>query len=188
MQDIRERYGRQLAIFGQLEVTTTDGHHVSYQTDNTWKAGTGHILSSDPKFGEHVGLLISSAAWLGGAEAGTENSRWGTVNVMLLPSAKLVAESVERVQSIKRLPAKIVSGAPSGKQIVDLDQNFAGWVKIKLRGSSGTRILLTYNEVLTKDGELDTSYICPPLKLSPQQDSVLLLYGESWAETWFTVY
>jgi alpha-L-rhamnosidase len=49
--------------------------------------------------------------------------------------------------------------SPSGKQIVDFGQNVAGTARVRLSGPEGGRVRLTFSELLTADGELDTTYI-----------------------------
>lgn len=79
--------------------------------------------------------------------------------------------------------------SPSGKQIVDFGQNVAGTVRVRLSGPAGCRLRLTLSELLTADGELDTTYMRVwPRKPWYQRDEVILAGGENWFQPWFTIH
>lgn len=176
MFDGRERYGDRLAAWAHFEMELEGGERLRFGTGKEgWWADQGTIVASDPRLGEHVDMRIRGKP----AEK---------VEVVQPLARRLVAESVERVRCVESILAKQVFKTPSGKHIVDFGQNFAGWIRIKLHGPAGRRVMLTYSEVLTKGGELDTGYLCPPLRLAPQQDSVILADEGLWFETWFTIH
>ncbi|CAF4909947.1 unnamed protein product, partial [Rotaria sp. Silwood1] len=118
-------------------------------------------------------------------------ARFTPVYILPPSSRKLVAEEVNRVREVERLPAKRILSSPSGKQIIDFGQNLAGYVNIKLAGTKGTKIRLTHSEVVGQDGELDTNYLVPlPWLLKPkaEYDEVLLSGELCWFHPWFTIH
>lgn len=183
------RYGDRLAAFVQVELDLADGSTVRFVTDDSWMAGTGRILSADPQLGERVDLRIPDVDWLGDPVPPT---RFTTASVLPPHPRRLIAEETERVQAVTTLTGS-VSRTPSGKQLIDFGQNFAGVVSVRLAGPSGQRVRFRYSEVLTPDGELDTGY----LSLLGHKDSgekwfqkdVVILTGDSVVYTsWFTIH
>ncbi|WP_052424589.1 family 78 glycoside hydrolase catalytic domain [Streptomyces fulvoviolaceus] len=181
----RAVYGDRTAGFVQVELDLADGSNVTFVTDGSWQAGTGRILTADPKLGERVDLRVPDDDWLTGAAV---PARFRHAEV-LDERRTLIAEEVAPVREIERLPARSVTRAPSGRQIVDFGQNFAGVVRIRLSGPSGTTVRLTHSEVLREDGELDTDYIhALPVKRWYQRDEVILDGEEGWWSPWFTIH
>jgi alpha-L-rhamnosidase len=178
-------YGDRLSGFVQVELQLADGSTVTNVTDARWHAGTGRIVTADPKLGERVDLRIPDEDWL---TRESPPGRFAPVEV-LDDQGPLVAEEVKRVREIARMPARSVTRTPSGKQIVDFGQNFAGVTRIKLSGPAGTIVRLTPSEVLTRDGEVDTDYIQAAIFGRWHQfDEIVLDGGETWWQPWFTIH
>lgn len=182
----RARYGDQLAGVAQIEIELVDRRKLSFVTDERWYAGPGRILSSDPKRGERTDLRIPDEDWL---LAPHPPPRFTPVRVMPPASRRLIAEEVDRVCEVDRVPAQRIFRSPSGKQIIDFGQNFAGVARIRLSGAAGASVGLTFSELLTPDGELDVEYIQLPLhRPSYQRDRVTLPGGSVWYQPWFTIH
>jgi len=70
----------------------------------------------------------------------------------------LVAASTEPVRVTEEVQAVSVEARGPGRFVVDLGQNIAGRVRLRIRGaSSGDRIRLRHGEMLQADGELYTA-------------------------------
>ena len=180
----RYRYGDRLSALIQLEVNTDDGKTVTFCTDETWRSLKGPIVRSDPVWGEHTDFRISDE-WLENSNALSSNLAEKVPNL----TKKLIAEEVERVEEVMRLPPKAVFRAPSGAQLVDFGQNFAGIMAIKLRGRAGSKIAITYSEVLSSEGELDVDYLkLPVIPHIVQRDVVTLGDNAAESQPWFTIH
>jgi alpha-L-rhamnosidase len=178
-------YGDRLAGLVQLEVKLADGSRSRFCTDETWFAGSGRITRSDPMFGEHVDFRIDDHNWLRAPEP---PARFAPARTVSFGSRELVAEEVERVCEIGRLRSSVWR-SPKGKQIVDFGQNFAGVARVRLSGREGGRVRLTFSELLTADGELDTTYNrVGRRKVWYQRDEVILNGTDVWFQPWFTIH
>lgn len=181
----RAVYGDRLAGFAQLELELADGSSLTVTTNEDWLAGPGRIVASDPQTGERVDLRIPDADWLNPQPP----ARFTRARALPSPSGTLVAEEVARVQQIASLPTQRIWRSSSGKQLVDFGQNFAGVMRIRLSGPAGSTVRLTFSEVLTSEGELDTRYLSAgPIKSVPQRDEVILGEEETWYQPWFTIH
>ena len=167
---------------------TDDRKTVTFCTGETWRSLKGSIVRSDPVWGEHTDIRISDDEWLGKCDDALSSNLAKKASVL---KKKLVAEEVERVEEVMRLPPKAVLRAPSGAQLVDFGQNFAGIIAIKLRGRANSQITITYSEVLSSDGELDVDYLKLPVPKIPhivQRDIVTLGDDAAEFQRWFTIH
>jgi len=150
-------YGDQLAVIAFVELEHADGTISRIDSDERWTVGLGRIRTSDPKHGERADLRIDDEAWkhVGGSLPDAQPAQ-------LLPPhpRRLISEEVERVTSIEERPGAVIRSS-RGNQIIDMGQNFAGVVRILLPAGAGRRVRLFYSEVLTPDGDIDTSYLSP---------------------------
>ena len=178
-------YGDRLAGLVQIELQLEDGSAVTLSSDDRWSAGTGQISNADPKLGEDADLRITQDGWL----TEVRPPAHFCAAQVILHRAELVAEEVPPVGEIQRLPARSIRRTPSGRQVVDFGQNFAGVVRVRLTGPRGSVVALTHSEVLTATGELDTGYLGPSLgKRRFQRDEVVLDGANGWYQPWFTIH
>jgi alpha-L-rhamnosidase len=181
--DHRAVYGDRLAGILQMHLKLEDGDDVTFITDEQWSCGGGHILAADPKGGEKVDLRIYN------------NEMYTSIRPQLdfepahfIPQhgRKLIAEEVAPVREVMRLQPKKFMVTPSGKKIIDFGQNFTGTIRIRLSGASGSRVVLTYSEVMIADGELDKKYLQTLGRGILQKDEVILSGQSQWYQSWFT--
>jgi alpha-L-rhamnosidase len=147
-------YGDRTAVIALLELEHADGGRTVVHTDGSWSGGHGEIVTADPRAGETIDARRHTE-WsiLGGtladevAVAEVEESRM------------LVGASAEPVVYAPELPSVSTHRAPSGKLIVDFGQNLHGVARIVARGPRGAEVVVTHSEVLSRDGEVETSYL-----------------------------
>lgn len=181
-------YGDKLAGLVQISIELEDGTVQTLGTDETWLAGHGRITSSDPKTGETADLRVDDSPWW---TAGATPP--GAVPVTVLTAdaggRTLIAEDTAPVRAMDRIAAERVWRSPSGKTLVDFGQNMAGVVSIALAAASGTRVTMTFSEVMGRDGELDTNWILHD-KRHPwyQQESVILTDEATTFQPKFTLH
>lgn len=177
-------YGDRLAGFVQIVVELAGGRTQTIVTDATWLAGTGRIVESDPKTGERVDLRIDDD-WM---PEPAPRRCFAPVEVVAHPRT-MIAQSVAPVRQIDELSPISIVRTKSGSQIVDFGQNFAGVVRLKLRGESGTLVTVTHSEILKSTGELDLDYIHLSRFGRWYQRDHVILNGEyaDW-QPWFTIH
>ncbi|MEU8087083.1 family 78 glycoside hydrolase catalytic domain [Micromonospora sp. NPDC049101] len=187
--DKRSVYGDRLAGLVQVDLELADGGVARLDSDERWCAGPGRILASDPKWGERVDLRIDDHAWRTAATTPVTPPpvTLHPVDVLPWPDRQLVAEEVERVRCIERLPATRVWRSPGGRQLVDFGRNVSGVARLLLAGPAGTTVSVTYSELLDPAGELDAAHTANHGRAKPQRDQVTLDGGPTWYQPWFTV-
>jgi alpha-L-rhamnosidase len=131
-------------------------------SDPSWKAAAGPLLKNSVYLGEVYDARnelpgwdkprYDDAAWVGAVEA-TE------------PLGVLRSQDAPPIRITRRLqPVKITEPKP-GVYLFDLGQNFAGWVRLRVKGEAGTRVRLRYGELLYPDGSLNgMTSVCGQIK------------------------
>ena len=146
-------YGKKLRFKMQLEIAKSSGAVDVIATNNTWRASYGPIREADMQGGETYDARLKMNGW---NTNDFDDSQWKDVVVsdsITTPLQPYPSLGVRKTEEIK--PVEIVK-RNSGTYIVDMGQNFAGWVRLKVSGSKGDSIVLRYAEKLNEKGALYT--------------------------------
>lgn len=170
----RNIYGERLALLAQLEITYADGATEKIVSDETWRAATGPILTSDIYDGETYDARLERDAW---SNPNYRDDDWKNVRVMDWDFNTLVAPPGPPVRRIELIPPVSILQSPSGRTLVDFGQNLVGRLRLTARGNAGHQITLRHAEVL-ENGELGTR----PLRTAKATDRYILRDGGT--ETW----
>ena len=147
-------YGDQTSVLMQLHVEFADGTEQVITTDQSWKGSYGPILFSDLLMGEEYDARLQMKDW---DKPGFDDGRWQQVTVFPKPLAKLTALPTEPVRITQLFKPKKITEPKKGVFVIDLGQNFAGYVRLKVRGQAGTEIVIRHAEVLNSDGTIYTT-------------------------------
>ncbi|MFC1724677.1 family 78 glycoside hydrolase catalytic domain [candidate division KSB1 bacterium] len=151
---IRNRYGKQTSFLCQLVIEYENGESEMIVSDKTWKGSTGPVLSSDMLMGEVYNAVKELPGW---NKPGFDDSGWKEADVFRRPSAVLVAQPTQTIRITEYINAQKITEPEPGVYIVDLGQNFAGFVQLKVKGKKGTKVTLRHAEVLNPDGTIYTT-------------------------------
>lgn len=66
------------------------------------------------------------------------------------------AQHMEPIRVTEELRPRKIYEAGDGSYTFDFGQNFAGWVKLKIKGKKGQQIILKYAELIHKDGSINS--------------------------------
>ncbi len=176
-QDTARRKPREL--LAQLVVTYADGHEQIIATGSDWKGMDGPIRYSEIYHGEHVDSRCAVDGW---CTYGLDDSGWHDVLVGDGGTTNVVAQDglPMRVTEERRPLALLTT--PKGERVVDLGQNMVGYLRVRVNGQSGDRVVLRYFEVLDQQGNV---YL-DNLRKARQTDEFTLRGGEEVLEPTFT--
>ena len=179
----RYTYGKTPAVMAQLEIDYTDGSREIIGTDTTWKVnGDGPIRQADFLMGEFYDARRETEGW---TQPGYVDSAWESaigagsnapVKVQFYEGRNREPRKIEPrevvlgfrrppileafpgvpVRPTEEISVVKMSSPAEGVHIFDLGQNFAGSVRLKVKGPAGQRILLRFGEMLHPDGRLMT--------------------------------
>jgi alpha-L-rhamnosidase len=152
-QETRGRYGLENSLLAQLEVELESGERVTIVSDGAWRCETGPILSSDFMMGEVYDARRERTGW---DAPDHDDAPWLPARVVDPPSAPLVAQRSESVRVVETIKPASTNEIAPGVWIFDMGQNFAGWVRLRVDGPAGTRVVLRHGERLKPDGTLYT--------------------------------
>jgi len=146
----------------QLVVDYADGSSDTVGTDESWKAGSGPILRNSVYLGEIYDARQEQPGW---NRAGFDDSKWQQAALAHEPIGPLRAQDAPPIRITRVLkPVKLSEPRP-GVYIFDFGQNFAGWVRLHVRGPAGTEVKMRYGELLYPDGTLNgMTSVCGQIK------------------------
>ncbi len=137
------------ALLLELRVTYTDGTTETFGTDDSWEVTEqGNCYMADLYDGESWDATVDldKADWHKAARE----------NIGITP--RLIAEYGAPVRAHEEL--KPISVKKVGTALVyDFGQNFAGVVKMKLKGRRGQVVTVRHAEILNADGTLNVSFL-----------------------------
>lgn len=173
-------YGKDIALLFQLHITYTDGTTATIVSDNSWKSSTGAIRSSEIYYGETIDARKAQKGW---AEPGFNDKDWYGVKEEDFNKSNLIATINEPVKQHEVFKPVKIFKTKKGDQIIDFGQNLVGWVRLKVSGKAGDKIVLSHAEVMDKFGEFYTEN----LRSARSQDTYILSgNGEETFEPHFT--
>ncbi len=148
----RCRYGSEVALLAQLEMTDEDGITSVVATDDAWRSSTAEIRSADLYDGSRIDLRERQPGW---DRPGFDDGAWRPVVPAPVDLEILEPRVAPPVRVIDTRP---VDPTPldGGGWRLDGGQNVAGWVRLRVRGSAGTTVTVRHAEVLESDGSLHT--------------------------------
>jgi alpha-L-rhamnosidase len=136
----------------QLEMEYTDGTRQLIVSDNSWKfTADGPIRTNNEYDGEEYDATKEMPGW---NNIGFDYSKWLKAELVEAPGGRVEARVNELIKVMDRVKPISINQLKSGAWIMDMGQNFAGWVKMHVKGKRGDKITLRYAETLQPNGEL----------------------------------
>jgi len=135
-----------------LEIEYTDGSKETVVSDPTWKlTADGPIRTNNEYDGEEYDATKEMPGW---NKAGFDDSKWLQATLVQEPGGMYEAQMNENMKVMNTFKPRSIKLLKPGTWIVDMGQNFAGWLKINLNGKRGDKITLRFSETLQSSGEL----------------------------------
>jgi len=200
-------YGKTPALLAQLEIEYTDGSREVIGTDTTWQvSGDGPIREADLIMGESFDARRDDPGWCrpGGPDtrsralAGwawelairaeengstkaifSDNCGSREVELGFQRPPRLQAYAAPPIRLTQELKAQKLTEPKPGVYVFDLGQNFAGVIRLKVRGTAGAKLRLRYGEMLHRDGRLMTENL-----RKARATDYYTLRGDAGGETW----
>ena len=133
-------------------VEYTDGSSQRLQTDDKgWKVtADGPIRANNEYDGEEYDARMEMMGW---SEVGFDDSKWRNAERTDIPQAYLRAQMTLGMKVLQQITPLFSHPSPLTSRI-DVGQNIAGWLKVRVRGQKGDTIRIVYAEKLNADGTL----------------------------------
>lgn len=148
-----ETYGDRFAAIAELHLIYEDGTSDVIQTDESWVYRGSNIEDS----GIYDGEILNRILW-----KNLENP-WKSVEKLSEPQQIEMKELLTDRFSIpvlvkETLPVKDVILTPAGETVLDMGQNFTGWLVFRDVLPEGTRVHLEFGEVLQNGNFYNGNY------------------------------
>jgi alpha-L-rhamnosidase len=159
-------------------INYTDGSQDVVVTDNTWKCTTGPSQFNSMYAGEIYDARREIPGW---NTLKFNDASWSAALETSSPGGKLVAQQMPSVKIIREIHPARITNQGAGTILFDMGQNFAGVVRLKVKGAAGTKVTLQYREILKPDGHIDLRHNTEHMRSQPGdlpfQTDVYILKG-----------
>ncbi len=136
----------------QLEITYNDGSKKIITSDDSWKfTADGPIRTNNEYDGEEYEATKELTGW---NAVGYNNNKWANPQLVAAPGGRLEARMMEPIKIVKTVNPVSIRPLKPGVWIMDMGQNMAGWVQMRVKGNRGDKVILRYAETLQKNQEL----------------------------------
>ncbi len=150
----RAIFGDRRAALIQLHIEYEDGSEQVVTSDGEWKSADGPILMSEIYHGETYDARLELPGW---CKSGLDASAWSGVETLDADRSRLVAQINHPMRVIEEVPPQALIHTPAGETVIDFGQNMVGWVRLRVSGSAGDRVVLQHAEVLDREGNFYTA-------------------------------
>ncbi|GGH60453.1 alpha-L-rhamnosidase [Filimonas zeae] len=140
----------------QLELTYADGTTETVVSDDKWKLnGDGPVRSNNEYDGEEYDARkeLTGKRSLATADAA---AGWQPAQLVSAPQGILKAQMMAPMKVMKTIAPVSIKPSANG-YILDMGQNFAGWLQMRVKGKQGETVELHFAESLKADGTLYTA-------------------------------
>ncbi|WP_018629967.1 alpha-L-rhamnosidase [Niabella aurantiaca] len=139
----------------QLDITYADGSRQQLLSDDTWKfTADGPIRTNNEYDGEEYDATKEFPGW---ATTSFDDSEWSQPQLVTAPEGTLRAQLIPGMRIMDSVRPGKISHLRDSIYILDLGQNFAGWLRMKVKGIRGQKVTLRFAESLQPDGSLYTA-------------------------------
>ncbi|RRB04380.1 alpha-L-rhamnosidase [Larkinella rosea] len=174
---VKNFYGDVPLLKAQLEIDYVNGEKETIATDQSWKTSHGPVLEADILNGETYNANLEFGDW---SKPGFADVNWK--NSTVYPDKaerKIEVYPGNQIQVFQELKAKTVTPKADGKYLFDLGQNFAGVVRLHVKGNKGDTIRLRFGEMLFPNGAIMTENLRKARAID-----TYILKGNKEGETW----
>ncbi len=192
-------YGKTPAFLAQLEIDYTDGSHETVITDESWRVtDRGPTREADLIMGEAYDARAELGNW---SAPDYDATAWAAVvpaesnprpkavysdaagqrevDLGFVKPPVMQAYAAPPIRVTQELATRKVTEPKPGVFVFDLGQNFAGIVRLKVKGAAGTQVRLRYGEMLHQDGSIMTENL-----RKARATDFYTLRGDPAGETW----
>lgn len=139
----------------QLEIEYTNGTRETIASDASWKVTTDAPIRTNNEYdGEEYDATKEMPGW---NTARFDDHTWLQPELVQAPGGAIRAQLNEKMQVMETLQPRSIKELKPGVFILDIGQNMAGWLQMKVKGPRGTHVTLRFAETLQPDGSLYTA-------------------------------
>lgn len=139
-------------VKAMIRITYKDGTYDNIATDENWLSSPGPIVRNNVYLGEQYDARLEKKDW---SMANIDANGWSNAIAVKGPSGKLSVQIQPPIKVTKIITPLSVTEVKDNVFVFDMGQNFAGVVRIKVKGPEGQRINIRYGEDKYADGNVN---------------------------------
>ena len=136
----------------QMQIELADGTIREILSDENWQTASGPITACDMYNGERYDSRLERPGW---CTYGYNDTTWQRVAIVDAPGGRLLPNTMPPLRVMQTLTPKTITPVAPAVYVVDMGQNFAGWVRLAMRGARGDSVVLRFSELVDANGRLD---------------------------------
>ncbi|MEH7097692.1 alpha-L-rhamnosidase [Neobacillus vireti] len=146
--DLKENFGSEFACIAELHLTYHDGQEEVFITDESWRYVGSDVELSDIYDGEIFNRLL----WDGKSNPEKQ------VRILNLDKNKLISRYSLPVIEKEEIFVQEIIYTPAGETVLDMGQNFAGFIQFQNRFPRGTKLIFDFGEILQNGNFYNDNY------------------------------
>lgn len=137
----------------QLELEYENGKRQTIISDKSWKLTTdGPVRSNNEYDGEEYDAR--KEAMLDKMFSDPRHAAWLNARLVAAPAGVLQLQPNAPMKVMQLIKPVSIKKTGEGRFVLDMGQNFSGWLQMKVKGKAGDRVSLRFAESLQPNGEL----------------------------------
>ena len=146
-------YGRPVLRL-RLEAEYPDGSRQAVVSDTSWQVAAGPVTSNNIYAGE----TYDARRELPESGVSAAGARWQAAIKADGPSGQLICPSMPPIRAIRALAPAPPREVSPGVFVYDMQQNFAGWARLRVRAPAGVAVKMRFAEAIdAATGRIDTA-------------------------------
>lgn len=135
-----------------LDIEYTDGTKETISTDESWKVtADGPIRTNNEYDGEEYDATKEMPNW---NKVGFEDKNWLKAQLVQEAGGMFEAQMTENMKVMETIKPVSIKSVNANTYILDMGQNMAGWLRVRVSGKKGDKVSFRFAETLQSNGEL----------------------------------
>lgn len=164
----------------KIVVDYSDGNQDVIVSNGGWKAETGPILFDNVYAGETYDANLERIGW---DLPDYDDSDWQSASEVDPVIPILQAQVISPIKKVRTVHPVSFIPIEDNKWIVDLGQNIAGWIRIKVKEKQGAKITMRFAEAVTPDKKSLSTLSTGVFATGVEQTCIYVCSGEG-VEVW----
>ncbi len=136
----------------QLDLVFDDGTKQTIITDESWKfTADGPIRTNNEYDGEEYDATKELGSW---TQTSYNDAKWLKAGIVPAPTGIITPQPNRHMKIMQQIQPMAITKLAGDKYVLDMGQNFAGWLQFKVKGEKGRKVMLRFAESLEPSGEL----------------------------------
>lgn len=169
----------------ELHIHYTDGTVSKIVTDGSWKTNTGAYIYNNIYSGDMYDSRLEEKGW---KKSNFDDRSWKDVKITEMNATAFQAQKLPPIQSTKEIEPVRFKKFDNTTYVYDFGENFAGFVRIRVKGAKGTKLQIKHGELLDSVGRLNQGninvYYHPVQEKEIFQTDVFILNGNDEYEVY----